>query len=90
MALGQSRPVSHAAAEGYRDLRQAARRLRMTPSAFIRLALQQVVGQPTTARMSTAPPPIMLGNSYLRAVWLTCRWPFGRPSPARACRSGMS
>ena len=34
----------------HRDLRQAARRRHMTPSAFVRLALQQVLGQSVHGR----------------------------------------
>jgi hypothetical protein len=41
----------------HRDLRQAARRRRMTPSAFVRTALQRVLHQSTPAGVPAAPPP---------------------------------
>jgi len=40
----------------HRDVRQAARRGRMTPSAFIRVALEQVLGQSSTAEV---PAPLL-------------------------------
>ena len=49
----------HAAAMGYQAMRQAARRHRMAPSAFVRLALQQVLGQFSMAGVLVAPPPRM-------------------------------
>jgi hypothetical protein len=41
----------------HRDLRQAARHHRMTPSAFIRTALQQVLEPSTPASVLAAQPP---------------------------------
>ena len=41
----------------HRDLRQTARRRHMTPSAFVRTALQQVLGQSSTAGAPSAAPP---------------------------------
>jgi hypothetical protein len=40
----------------HKDMRQAARRRHMTPSAFVRLAMQQVLGQASTAGAPAAPP----------------------------------
>jgi hypothetical protein len=41
----------------HRDLRQVARRRRMTPSAFVRLAVQQVLGQSIPAGAPSTPLP---------------------------------
>jgi hypothetical protein len=68
----------------HRDLRQTARRRRMTPSAFVRLALQQALGQSTPASVlpdgplerfvMTLPPEVQ--QAIAQAVAAT-EWPLG-------------
>jgi DNA-binding transcriptional MocR family regulator len=69
----------------YDDLQHAARRRHTTPSAVVRLALQQVLEQSMPTSTPSTPPPVTPGSYYSPAARPRCRRGSARRSTAPAC-----